>query len=357
MIENGSIHNTDFILENLTRTLLYEGYALYPYYRSAVKNQKPIPFGVVYPQQYNQYNKYANSFMQTECVVVGNDVRVNINMRFLHLIEIKVFRNETGIDDEKNFEQYYSFNVNERFYQCGWQTIERKINIDGNVEDLYNEEKIIPFEFDESNKEELIYDEEKIVGKKQTSIQSIMGTVVIKAEKLQAAENVYMLSVRINNITDVEDATIITRDDVLRQSFLSTHTILQSTNAKFISHQDVPAEWKEFIKQCNNINTYPILIDENDTALLSSPIILYDHPQINPQSSGDLFDSTEIEEALLLHVNMLTDDEKHRIAQTDEKLKAMLDKVSSLTPKDLMNYHSYIKMEEENSITNQSNRI
>ena len=64
--ENDHTLNKETNVEDLTRTLLYEGYALYPYHRSAVKNQKPVPFGVVFPQQYNMYNEHAHSGMQTQ---------------------------------------------------------------------------------------------------------------------------------------------------------------------------------------------------------------------------------------------------------------------------------------------------
>jgi hypothetical protein len=44
--------------------------------------------------------------------------------------------------------------------------------------------------------------------------------------------------------------------------------------------------------------------------VLSSPIILYDHPAIAKESAGDLFGATEIDEILALRVLTLTDDEK-----------------------------------------------
>ena len=53
---NADILNNHSVLDNLTHTLLYEGYALYPYNRSAIKNQKPVPFGVVFPVDYNIQN-------------------------------------------------------------------------------------------------------------------------------------------------------------------------------------------------------------------------------------------------------------------------------------------------------------
>nr|MDQ6890377.1 hypothetical protein [Bacteroidota bacterium] len=76
--ENVEIDNKDHILENLTRTLLYEGYSLFPYHRNAIKNQKPIPFGVVYPADYNAVNVHAHSEMHTDCIVTGEgDLIIN----------------------------------------------------------------------------------------------------------------------------------------------------------------------------------------------------------------------------------------------------------------------------------------
>ena len=44
----------DPALEELLGTLLYEGYALYPYTPGATKNATPTPFGIVYPPAYAQ---------------------------------------------------------------------------------------------------------------------------------------------------------------------------------------------------------------------------------------------------------------------------------------------------------------
>lgn len=355
MMENTEKNNAEYILENLTRTLLYEGYSLYPYYRSAIKNQKPIPFGVVFPKQYNEHNEHAHSIMQTECIVQGNDTSINIQIRFLHLITVKIFQSEN--DNPEAFQPVYSLSINNNYYQCGWQTIERKIDAGILSVDDLTQEKTIQFHFDKSEEEELIYNEHNIVGGKINFISAINGTIIIRADSLKDLSNTYKISIQIFNNTPIENAVSLTRDDILTQSFLSTHTILNAKNGMFISHQDPPEKYKHIIDECKNLHCFPILINANDTTLLSSPIALYDHPQINPLSSGDLFDSTEIEEALLLHVGMLSDDEKNRIGQTDEKLKAMLHKVNNITPQELINFHSYLKQEEENQIVNQNNNV
>jgi hypothetical protein len=42
------------MLDELVTTLLWEGYALYPYTPGATKNATPTPFGIVYPPAYAQ---------------------------------------------------------------------------------------------------------------------------------------------------------------------------------------------------------------------------------------------------------------------------------------------------------------
>ena len=54
----------------------------------------------------------------------------------------------------------------------------------------------------------------------------------------------------------------------------------------------------------------PLVGIGGDRVLLSSPIILGDHPEIAPESPGDLYDSTEIDEILTLRTMTLTDAEK-----------------------------------------------
>ena len=50
--------------------------------------------------------------------------------------------------------------------------------------------------------------------------------------------------------------------------------------------------------------------DAHRDTMLSSPIILYDYPKIAPESAGDLFDGTEIDEILSLRIQTMSDVEK-----------------------------------------------
>jgi hydrogenase maturation protease len=82
-----------------------------------------------------------------------------------------------------------------------------------------------------------------------------------------------------------------------------------------------------------------VLVGEADDALLGTAIVLPDHPRLAPESRGDLFDGTEIEEALLLHVMALSDAERDEIARQDPAVRAMVARAAAATPADLLALH------------------
>ncbi len=352
---NADTLKAESILENITHTLLYEGYALYPYHRSAIKNQKPIPFGVVFPEAYHAGNVHAHSTMQTQAIIKGiEDFSICICVRFLHLKKIHLFE---YADTTNEFVPVDYLDINQRTFQAGWQTIERKVNTgDVQISQLVNNKKTVLICFDKILDTKNIYDEAgKIAAKQIDCVLSIKGSLVIEAAAIENTHNAFRITVNITNTTHVENAETISRDEILSQSFLSTHIILQTNDASFISHQNPGEKWQSAIAACENMNTWPILIDESNKTMLSSPIILYDYPKLNAQSPGDLFDSTEIEEALLLHVSVLSDDEKKKIRQSDEKLDAMLNKVSQVTPEEFNKFHSGLKHSRKNQTDNKQN--
>ena len=69
--------------------------------------------------------------------------------------------------------------------------------------------------------------------------------------------------------------------------------------------------------------------------MLGATIVLPDHPKIAPESHGDLFDATEIEEALLLHVLALSDGERAAIAEQDPKVREMLARAEAAGPEEI----------------------
>src|SRR5579862_5303051 len=55
-------------LDELVSTLVWEGYALYPYTPHAIKNATPTPFGIVYPPAYAVECESALDRARLECV-------------------------------------------------------------------------------------------------------------------------------------------------------------------------------------------------------------------------------------------------------------------------------------------------
>jgi hypothetical protein len=81
---------------------------------------------------------------------------------------------------------------------------------------------------------------------------------------------------------------------------------------------------------------------EHDT-VLSSPIILPDYPQVAPESPGDLFDSTEIDQMLVLNILSLTDEEKREMRDSDPRAREILERTESLSEDQLMRLHGAIR--------------
>ena len=75
----------------------------------------------------------------------------------------------------------------------------------------------------------------------------------------------------------------------------------------------------------------------------ASPIILYDHPEVAPESAGDLFDATEIDEILILRTLALTGQEKAEARATDPRAARLLDRLDGLPPGMLEKMHGAIR--------------
>ena len=135
------------------------------------------------------------------------------------------------------------------------------------------------------------------------------------------------------------------RDEGLLRSLVSTHTILGLRAGEFVSLLDPPDPWRDLAAGCRNEGTWPVLVGENGAkdTMLSSPIILYDYPQVAPESPGDLFDSTEIDEILTLRILTLTDEEKQTMAAVDERARALLHRTESLAGEQLLGLHGTVR--------------
>jgi hydrogenase maturation protease len=171
----------------------------------------------------------------------------------------------------------------------------------------------------------------------------LCGSILVSAEPV--GNEIFNVCVTIRNETPFEHSTSSSRDEVLPRSLVSTHTLLGVQDGKFVSLVDPPAALQGLAGRCHNVGTWPVLVGEQgerDT-MLSSPIILYDHPQIAPESSGDLFDGTEIDEILSLRIMTLTDEEKREMRHSDERARQILERTETLPAEQLMKLHGSLR--------------
>jgi hypothetical protein len=171
-----------------------------------------------------------------------------------------------------------------------------------------------------------------------------MGTVRLSAERLEGPYGLVRLRLVVENASAWHDRGA-DRAVALRHSLVAAHSLLGVDRGVFLSLLD-PPEWaRQAAEACQNRHTFPVLIGEQGRrdAVLSSPIILYDHPTIAPESPGDLFDATEIDEILTLRTMALTEDEKREARATDERAAAIIDRVDTMPPELLERLHGAVR--------------
>ena len=326
-------------IREIADAILYEGYLLYPYRRSSIKNRQRWTFGVVYPRIYSEKQGINEPWqMRTECLIKGsNETKLAVTMRFLHLLKHTTEERDTG-DGYRGYETWEEGRAREVVGQ------------DILLSELATEPKRIAISFPEEHLVELEQESSRIQ-------KAIEGTMTISAERIE--EGLFKIAVLIENTSRIKSRDLASmeggqdirprqdykRDEVQLHSFVSTHTILQVQQGEFISLLEPPDELAERAKSCQNLHTWPVLIGhegERD-AILSSPIILYDYPQIAPESIGTLFDGTEIDEILTLRILTLTDEEKQEMRNGDERARELLERTESLTADDLMSLHGVIR--------------
>jgi hypothetical protein len=337
------------LVDKLARALLYEGYMLYPY-RASVKNSQRWTFGGVYPQAWSEAQSGNDPWiMQTECLLEGTDhSRVRVIVRFLQLThrqaaELKTPVTEMPDQGEPEYNAVTSIDVDGESHQTWQEAEEREIDFGSiQIADVVRQSYRTFVQYpDRRQIEPLRAQSGQIVGLLIREQHAIEGSIEIFAAPV--AENLFRLTVRISNQTNSDRINL--RDDALLRSFISTHTILAAEDGQFVSLTDPPDHWKSLAAQCRNLGTWPVLAGEPDRrdTLLSSPIILGDYPQLAPESPGDLFDATEIDEILTLRILTLTDDEKRAAAGTDDRVRELLSRTESVARDRLMNLHGTIR--------------
>ncbi len=213
--------------EKIARAVLYEGYLLYPYRASALKNRRRWTFGTLEP---------GDSTGTEVLVESAGEPRVEVRLRFLQEGEERELRPEWAV----------------------------------------------------------------------ARAGAGLHQVTVRAENRSAAE-----------------------------PMVSCHALLGVEGGTFLSLTDPRSSI------CEHRGLWPVLVRPD--LVLASPILLPDHPEIAPESPGDLFDGTEIDEILSLRIRTLTDAEKDEIRRGDPRARALLERTESLSPAELLALHGGVR--------------
>lgn len=280
-------------IDRIARTVLYEGYALYPYRPSSLKNSRRCSFGILYPARWVETHPGSDrSAFRTEVLLCGSHQSdVSVLLRFL---------------------QYDG--------PCFRQVLEREINFTATAGELCTQRRCTAFEF--------------------PGEPDVTGDMKISADV--AAPGVYKLKFIVRNTGALD---LVEAGEALRRSMASAHAVISTQDGSLVSLTDPPLELSAAAATCVNEGVWPVLVGQNGATntMLASPVILPDYPQIAPESPGDLFDGTEIDEILTLRILTLTDAEKAEVRETDPRARAILERAESLSADHLMNLHGAIR--------------
>ncbi|MGC1255369.1 MAG: hypothetical protein WA867_07420 [Candidatus Acidiferrales bacterium] len=340
------------MLDAIVKAVLYEGYMLYPYRPSAVKNRQRFNFGVVYPRVYSDAQRGTDAWtMQTEILVQGSDqTECLVRVRFLRMVARSIAKLRTPVSEltsitDANIEMVERLEIDGRSFQSWQEAAEETIEVtEFNLAALAAQPMQWPFRLSSRQEREAIRDEHGlIVGIILRNKVRVAGKIELEAVHVE--QDAYKLTTRILNDTQMEAFVPLTRDEALARSLVSAHTILEVRGGDFVSLVDPPEAYRSFASACQNVGTWPVLVGEEgqrDT-MLSSPIILYDYPQIAPESPGDLFDGAEIDEILSLRILTLTDDEKQQMRQSDDRARHILERTEALPAEHFAKLHGALR--------------
>jgi hypothetical protein len=343
-------------VDKIADAVLYEGYILYPYRASSRKNRQRFTFGRVYPEAYSKAQSGAEpSLMQTECLLQARakTPTLEVRVRFLHpmariigLLSAPVSALPPNIKLD-SFSFVPELRLDDKLYQAWEEAVERTVRSSRQLlPRLANQPVALPFHFSSTLTFDPIFDpQRRVVGAIIRRQQALQGTIHIAAQELGG--EVFKMGVTIENHTPVSTPDLSQSEEVLLRTFASTHTILKSEGGEFFSLTDPPDTYTEATASCANIGTWPVLVGEKGKAgaatMLSSPIILYDYPEIAPESPGEFFDATEIDEILALRVLTMTDQEKWEMRQLDEHAREILNRTEALPEEDFWKMHGTIR--------------
>jgi hypothetical protein len=329
-------------VRDVADAVLYEGYLLYPYRASSAKNQVRWQFGVLGPPGAAAAGVGEEPDLAVQCLVhPGNAATIHLYLRFLHLQERRVER----LDGTGRYTDVPEFTAGGRTWLRFDEAVERELALGPYDLSAWSAWEH-PVTVAGGEEVEPLHDDvgRRPGGRLVRRRRPLAGVVRVSARPAGPiapdGRPLVRLTVSVRNTAPHSTAD---RDAATAQSFLGAHLILVAGGARFVSVID-PPEWaKPAAGACTQRRCWPVLAGGGTDTVLAAPIILYDHPEVAPESAGALFDSTEIDEILTLRVMTLTDEEKAAARATDPHAAAIIDRCDRLTPAELQRLHGILR--------------
>jgi hypothetical protein len=288
--------------------ILYEGYALYPYRTSSLKNQRRLSFGTLCPRAYSEAEGGFEPW-ELECAcLIEADAGASIEATVRFLQPTAEASAPAGTRDE---------------------AVPRDVDTGPLfVGDLVSRAHAQRFAFEASEGDE--GDEARVEGEIEVAVDHLDGAV-------------HRVTVRAKNLTPQPPGA--GAEGARRRSLLSAHAVLGASGGRFVSMIDPPDALSALAETCHNSRVWPVLVGDPGSRdrVLCSPIILYDYPAIAPESPGDLFDGTEMDEMLTLRILTMTEEERGEAGALDARVKALLDRTDGLGPEQLARLHGAVR--------------
>lgn len=302
--------------------VLYEGYLLYPYRASAGKNKVRWQWGVLMPPSYASPERGEFATTRVECLLEPRSHTIlHVKLRFLQAQARLVHNGSRFVD---------SLRLGGIEFTTWDEAVEREIDFVLPASELLAQPVEAPFSAPGGEVREELGEGHALIRR----TQELSGVLSARLESLDGPFGGTRLRVDVRNASP---AACDTREAALHHALVAAHLVLSVDSGHFLSMLD-PPEWaKPAVEACVNERIWPVLIGDTarSTAILASPIILYDDPAIAAESQGDLFDGTEIDEILTLRTMTLTDEEKREARATDPRAASIVDRVDQM-PQELL---------------------
>jgi hypothetical protein len=338
--------------EKIAAAILYEGYILYPYRPTAIKNRQRWNFGTLYPRVYAEAQRPPEAFrLVAECLVMTDgEASLDVRVSFLQLMQQQPISSASLTDPSLAWDEAVErssehgglllkdmlaapIELGVQWETAGPSTALRSGRDDNSFEGPSGGDSTI----------DLSSQPERSAVEGPAARQPLQIKVTIGAQVLQ--DKTYKLRLEVGNTTHLPRGAEAKREEALPLSLVSAHLLLGITGGEFVSLLDPGPAYREAAAACCNHGVFPVLVGEEPekSMMLCSPIILYDYPKIAPESAGDFFDGTEMDEMLTLRVLTLTDAEKQEMRNGDPRARKILERTEALTSDAMLKAHGVIR--------------